>query len=189
MALKKFPDIQKTAWNSSKKETWNTTVKKTGSGRRRAMTNQLYPDWTISIQFKRLTDEESRKILGFCALQKGALLPFLWLDPKDYRVKGIQIPMISPGKYQAVMQVGDYVEPAAHIENVIVYRNGAKVLASDYTITDGVIAFKTAPAGSDIIKADYIYWWQVCFDDDGLGITEIFKNWNETGSIKLRVVR
>lgn len=153
------------------------------------MTNQLYPDWTISVQFKRLTDEESRKILGFCALQKGALLPFLWLDPKDYRVKGIQIPMISPGKYQAVMQVGDYVEPAAHIENVIVYRNGAKVLASDYTITDGVIVFKTAPAAGDIIKADYIYWWQVCFDDDGLGITELFRNWNETGSIKLRVVR
>ena len=177
MALKKFPDIQKAAWNSSKKETWNTTVKKTGSGRRRAMTNQLYPDWTISVQFKRLTDEESRKILGFCALQKGALLPFLWLDPKDYQVKGIQLPMVSPGKYQAVMQVGEYVEPAA------------KVPASDYTITDGVIVFKTAPAGSDVIKADYTYYWKVCFDDDGLGITELFRNWNETGRIKLRVVR
>nr|DAK51786.1 MAG TPA: minor tail protein [Caudoviricetes sp.] len=153
------------------------------------MTNQLYPDWIISVQFKRLTDEESRKILGFCALQKGALLPFLWLDPKDYQVKGIQLPMISPGKYQAVMQVGEYVEPAAYIENATVYRNDAKVPASDYTITDGVIVFKTAPAAGDIIKADYIYWWQVCFDDDGLGITELFRNWNETGSIKLRVVR
>nr|DAL96507.1 MAG TPA: minor tail protein [Caudoviricetes sp.]DAX26294.1 MAG TPA: minor tail protein [Caudoviricetes sp.] len=153
------------------------------------MTNQLYPDWTISVQFKRLTDEESRKILGFCALQKGALLPFLWLDPKDYQVKGIQLPMVSPGKYQAVMQVGEYVEPAAYIENATVYRNDAKVPASDYTITDGVIVFKTAPAGSDVIKADYTYYWKVCFDDDGLGITELFRNWNETGSIKLRVVR
>ena len=97
--------------------------------------------------------------------------------------------MISSGKYQAVMQVGDYVEPAAYIENVTVYRNDAKVPASDYTITDGVIVFKTAPAGSNVIKADYTYYWKVCFDDDGLGITELFRNWNETGSIKLRVVR
>lgn len=97
--------------------------------------------------------------------------------------------MISSGKYQAVVQVGDYIEPAAYIENVNVYRNGAKVPASDYTITDGVIVFKTAPAASDVIKADYTYYWKVCFDDDGLGITELFRNWNETGSIKLRVVR
>ena len=47
-----------------------------------------------------------------------------------------------PGKYQAVMQVGEYVEPAAYIENATVYRNDAKVPASDYTITDGVIVLK-----------------------------------------------
>ena len=76
------------------------------------------PNWTIETKFQILTDEQYRKLLGFVALLKGAHIPFLWLDPEDYEEKGIQLPLITNGTYQAVMKMGDYVEPVEYIEKV-----------------------------------------------------------------------
>ena len=54
---------------------------------RRALTNQLYPEWTIKVKVNYLTDEEARALHGFVAKLKGALTPFYWLDSEDYQVK------------------------------------------------------------------------------------------------------
>ena len=185
MGYKKFPDIRRFAWDSSKKQSWNTTVQKSASGRIRTMTNQLYPAWTIKASYNALTDEEARQLLGFIAERKGCYEPFLWLDPEDYKATGVAL-VNTNGYYQAVMNVGGYVEPVEYIEHVTVYVDGIKQAANTYSVEDGVIKFAVQPTGN--VTADYTYYWLVHFSEDGITINKIFVNINKA-SITLAVVR
>lgn len=185
MGYKKFPDIRRFAWDSSKKQSWNTTVQKSASGRIRTMTNQLYPAWTIKASYNALTDEEARQLLGFVAERKGCYEPFLWLDPEDYKATGVTLVNTS-GYYQAVMNVGGYVEPVEYIEHVTVYVDGIKQAANTYSVEDGVIKFAVQPKGN--VTADYTYYWLVHFSEDCITINKIFNNINKA-SITLAVVR
>ena len=185
MGYKKFPDIRRFAWDSSKKQSWNTTVQKSASGRIRTMTNQLYPAWTIKASYNALTDEEARQLLGFIAERKGCYEPFLWLDPEDYKATGVAL-VNTNGYYQAVMNVVGYVEPVEYIEHVTVYVDGIKQAANTYSVEDGVIKFAVQPTGN--VTADYTYYWLVHFSEDGITINKIFDNINKA-SITLAVVR
>lgn len=169
--------------------TWNTEIQKSGSGRVRTMTNQLYPEWTIETKFAYLSDEEYRKLLGFVALCKGAFEPFLWLDPEDHAETGVQLPVVTPGTYQCLRRMGPYIEPVEYVENVTVYVDGKKRSAADYTITNGCVVFGTAPASTAVVTADYTYWWKVMFKDDGLTVERVFQHINKTKSFKLITVR
>ena len=95
MILRKFPALRKLAYSSTKTQKWNTQVQKSGSGKVRTLTNQLYPEWTITAKLIELTNAEARRLMGFAALIKGAHTPFLWLDPEDYEENGIQLPLIT----------------------------------------------------------------------------------------------
>lgn len=187
----KFPaSLQKRcAYNSTKQQSWDTEVQESASGRYRTMTNQLYPKWKISVLIQPLTDEDARTLMGFVAARKGGYEPFFWLDAEDYQEKGITVPRISAGVYQAVMKMGEYVEPVDYIENVTVYVNGTKQATSKYTVEDGYIRFATSPAASAVVTADYDYYWHVRFDDDGMGINHIFDNINKSERFKLVTVR
>ncbi len=179
-----FPDIRKFAWDSKKSEKWNTVVQRSASGKVRTLTNQLLPSWTIEASYPALTDDEARELLGFVALIKGAHEPFYWLDPEDYECKGQVLAGISDRQFQAVMQMGGYVEAVEYIDEVTVYVNG--VVVNNYTVNDGVIAFASAPNGT--VTADYRYYWKVMLPDDGFRIEKVYKNINKA-SFKLEVVR
>lgn len=155
-----------------------------GSGKTRSMTNQLYPQWIISAKLLHLTREEANELMGFVALLKGNYEPFLWLDPEDYEEKGVQLPMISPGIYQAVMRIGGYTEPVDYIENVTVYIDGTKQ-SSGYSITNGTIKFSVAPAANFKVTADYTYYWKVRFTQDEMEIQNIFINLNDSKTFKM----
>lgn len=190
MSIRKFPiELNTLSWSSTKAMKWDTEVQTSGSGKVRTMTNLLLPNWTIETKFAYLTNEEYRKLLGFVALVKGAFEPFLWLDPEDHAAKGVRLTAASPGKYQAVMTMGDYIEPVEYIENVSVYVNGSKQNAAAYTMNNGYIVFDTPPPAGAVVTADYTYWWKVMFKDDGVTIETVFKNINKTKSFKLTTVR
>lgn len=189
MIIKKFPELRKLAYSSTKTQKWNTQVQKSGSGKVRTLTNQLYPEWTITAKLIELTNAEARKLMGFAALLKGAHTPFLWLDPEDYEEKGIQLPLIANGIYQAVMKMGDYVEPVECIEKVAVYIDGVKQESSKYTITNGTVKFKTAPASTAKITADYTYYWKVMLAEDGIETENIFVDFNKSKTFKMVTVR
>ena len=186
MAIKKFPNIRRFAWNSTKQQKWNTEVQRSASGKVRTMTSQLYPYWTITASLPAITDAEANTLHGFVALLKGSYEPFLWLDPEDYRLEGQTLSEVSSGKYQAVIRLGDHTEPAEYIEEVTVYVGGVKQDASLYTVADGYITLKTPT--SEVVKADYTYYWKVMLADDGLTITKIFQNINKA-SLKMVVAR
>lgn len=155
-----------------------------GSGKTRSMTNQLYPQWIISAKLLHLTREEANELMGFVALLKGNYEPFLWLDPEDFEEKGIQLPMIAPGVYQAVMRIGKYTEPVDYIENVTVYVDGTKQ-SSGYSITNGTVKFSTPPAANSKVTADYTYYWKVRFTQDEMEIQNIFVNLNDSKTFKM----
>ncbi|MBF1129785.1 MAG: DUF2460 domain-containing protein, partial [Dialister invisus] len=136
-----------------------------------------------------LTNAEARKLMGFAALLKGAHTPFLWLDPEDYEEKGIQLPLIANGIYQAVMKMGDYVEPVEYIEKVAVYVDGVKQASNAYTVTGGTVKFKTGPASTAKITADYTYYWKVMLADDGIETENIFVDFNKSKTFKMVTVR
>lgn len=127
--------------------------------------------------------------MGFVALVKGAYEPFLWYDHTKHSETDVQLPMVSAGRYQAVIRTGEYTEPVDYIENVAVYLNGEEVDTGDYTVSNGYITFKTAPASTDVVTATYNYWWRVRFVDDGMGITRIADHLNRSGTFKMEVVR
>ena len=187
MALKKFPDIRRFAWESTKIQKWNTSIQKSASGKVRTMTNQLYPEWTITASLPAITDAEASELLGFVALIRGAYEPFLWLDPEDNSAKGIRLIQID-GAYQCVMPFGDYREPAEFVDNAKVYIDGKEADCSLYSIADGAIEFIEPPPLDSIITADYTYYWKVMLDDDGLEVTKVFDNINKV-SLKMAVAR
>ena len=156
-----------------------------GSGKTRSMTNQLYPQWIISAKLLHLTREEANELMGFVALLKGNYEPFLWLDPEDFEEKGVQIPMIAPGIYQAVMRIGGYTEPVDHIENVTVYIDGAKQSSGAYSVTNGMVKFSVSPSASSKVTADYTYYWKVRFVQDEMEIQNIFVNLNDSKTFKM----
>ena len=177
--MRKFPNNPKFSWESKKWETWNTSVQRSASGRVRTMTNQLLPQWTIEATYPALSDEEARGLLGFYALVKGAHEPFLWLDPEDHEEKGAPLLSVAPGKYQAVMRIGEYTEATEYIENVTVYADGKVVAPSFYTVTNGVIIFREAPPAASLLTADYTYYWKVMFKSDSFTVEKLFANINK----------
>lgn len=187
MAIKKFPNIRRFSWNSSKQQKWNTEVQRSASGRVRTMTSQLYPYWTITASLPAITDAEANELHGFVALLKGSYEPFLWLDPEDNKVEGMPLVAIN-GLYQCLMPFGGYAEPVEYIEDLVVYINGVEVNSNEYTVDMGTITFNIQPSANDKVTADYKYYWKVMLADDGLTVTKIFKDINKA-SLKMVVAR
>lgn len=185
--MQRFPNIKRFSWNSTKEQKWNTTVQESASGKVRTMTNQLYPKWIISAELPAITDAEANELQGFVALLKGSYEPFLWLDPEDNKVVGQRL-VPTNGYYQCVMAMGSYAEPAEYIEDLHVYINGVEADVGTYTVDKGAITFDVAPDASDIVTADYTYYWKVMLSDDGLTVTKVFKDINKV-SLKLVVAR
>lgn len=187
MAIKKFPNIRRFSWNSTKQQKWNTEVQRSASGRVRTMTSQLYPCWTITASLPAITDAEANTLQGFVASLKGSYEPFLWLDPEDYEVKGIKLVPID-GIYQCVLIYGDYRESVEYVDKLKVYVDGVEVEETWYSVNNGGISFLDPLPDNAVVTADYTYYWKVMLADDGLTVTKIFQNINKA-SLKLVVAR
>jgi hypothetical protein len=181
-----FPDNRKFGWSSSKEQGWTTTTQTSASGKMRMITTQQLPSWKIKASYPALSDDEARELLGFYAQVKGQFEPFYWLDPEDNTCENRALAVISSDglQYQATMQQGNYTEAVEYIDNVHVYVDGTEVY--NYSVTDGVITFVSAPTGK--VTASYRYYWVCVFKADSLTIEKIFENINKA-SFTLKVVR
>lgn len=194
MTWKVFPEkIKKLDWKSNKKQEWNTTAQKSGSGKIRTMCNQTLPTWTIETKFTMLNDEEYKILLGFVASVKGGFEPFLWLDPEDYRENGIAVTSGEDGIFQAVMRYGDWQEPVECIADLSVVYGGETLPVERLKIDGGKFQILDATGspitGATKVLASYRYYWLVRFAGDGMTIERIFTGINRSKSFKLEVVR
>lgn len=189
MTVKIWPVMTGIEMKSSKSQKWNTTIEETGSGKKRSNTNQLLPKWTIQVKYWRLSDADYKTVMGFVALLKGAHTPFFWLDPDDFQETGVQLPMLSVGKYQCVMKFGNYVEAVEHVDQLTVYVDGVLQAASAYSVSGGVVTFNNAISSSAIVTATYRYYWKVHIPADSISMNHIFTNFKQSGTIKFEVWR
>lgn len=170
------------AWGSKITPTWNVTEQKTASGRRRAMIEQVYPSWKISLDYRALSDEEAQTLQGFFCLRKGSFEPFLFKSFEYHKAEKQRLGTNADGSYQCVANIGGYVEPVQYVENVTVYVNGTKT--TNFTVTNGRIVLSGA---GGTLTADYDYYLKVHFAGD-LTISHILDNVNNV-SVTLESVR
>lgn len=184
-----FPlDQWKVSWNSEVGQSWAVNEQTSASGKRRALTNQTLPAWVFTLEFPKLTSEESDKLLAFFSRVRGTLLPFFYKDAEHYKCTGVTLPKNTDGSYQLVAWMHGQQEPVYYADKLIVYVDGVAQDESTYKLDNGAIVFTTAPASTAKVTADYEYWWRVVFNDTTLNITQVFENLF-TASFGLKVVR
>lgn len=173
----------KAAWESSIAQTWAVTEKKTASGKRRAISSQLYPSYTFSVDFT-LNDAEISQLAGFYARCKGGLLPF-WYKDFGAHAEMQELACDAGGAYQCVSITGGYVEACRKVDNLRVYVDGTETL--DYSESGGLI---TLSAGTEVhrsVCASYDYYRYVKFAGE-FSVKQLAPDINSV-SLKLESVR
>lgn len=185
MSERFFPlDVGASAWESTIMQSWAVTEEKSASGKRRAISNQLYPAYTFSVEFSALSDKEVALLVGFYATCKGALLPF-WYKDFGAHMEMQELVRIDTGAYQCFSINGNYVEACEKIDNVRVYVDGTETL--EYTESNGLITLKAGTEGNKSVCATYDYYRYAKFVGD-LSIKQLAPNINSV-SLKLETVR
>nr|DAG49971.1 MAG TPA: minor tail protein [Bacteriophage sp.] len=190
-ALKKWPINTHYLWTSSRKQIWDVSVKTSGSGLRRSMTNQTYSRWAITFSLFNLSDDEERTLHGFVAMHKGNYKPFLWLDPDASVATDIALVAVDStnAKYQCMILYDSYSIPAPYVEDVTVKGDGAVIAASGYTVDNntGIITFTTAPTAAKL-TATFKYWWKVVLNSTEFTTARQFKNFVNVDSLEMETV-
>lgn len=192
MTLPIFPYLQSMDWNTKKTQKWNTIVKKSGSNKRKAMTNWAYPEWMIDCSFVALDPYQVEQVAGFLGTVKGQLIPFLWLDMEDYKQSGT---VFGQGdgttqRFQLLRSwAGMFYEPVTDIVDgsLIVYQgeNRTSVTLED----DGMVYFSTPPLIGVKLSADFHYYWRVALADDDLDWDIFWYNLYKLNKFKVVTVR
>lgn len=163
-----FPNIQGMEWNNTKTPSFDVTIQKSGSGRRKTLCQHAYPEWELSCSFTALDHRAVDKIAGFFGKVYGATTPFLWKDMEDYKQAGTQFGVGDGTEtdFQLLRQWGQgmFYEPVLDpiASSLVVYKDGIRQAVT--LGTDGVVTFATAPAAGVVLSADFHYFWRVSFD-------------------------
>ena len=186
-----FPEMPK-GWSSRKTFAWNTTVVKSASGKRKAMTTHAYPVVTIESSLVGLTAAQTNEVFGFFCQRRGELEPFLWKDPEDYIVDNLQLAVSngSTTEYQLLCKIGSFYLPVKDIVDgtLHVYLDGIETV--NYSILDGgVLKFTATPQSGKVITVSFEYYWRVAFDDGELENEVLLIYINKIATLKLVTVR
>lgn len=185
MSERFFPlDAGASAWESTITQNWSVTEEKSASGKRRAISNQLYPSYTFAVEFSALNDKDVAVLMGFYATCKGSLLPF-WYKDFDAHIEMQELVHTDTGAYQCFNINGNYIEACEKIDNVRVYVDGTETL--EYTESNGLITLKEGIEVKKSVCASYDYYRYVKFTGD-LSIKQIVPGLNSV-SLKLETVR
>lgn len=184
-----FPDLRGLAWSYTLTPTFSTGVQQATSGREVRAAFWSAPLWRISLTYEFLHDDprhvdqngnsELQQLIGFFLARQGQFDSFL-IDlaqltrkPLDSTVSGqpIGVGDGSTTSFQIVRNIGGYLEqvqnPAG--QSATVYVAGVrKTQGADYTISDGIVSFASAPASGAAITADFQWLWRVRFAQDQL---------------------
>jgi uncharacterized protein (TIGR02217 family) len=187
MSNLQFPDLRGLSWDYTLTPTFSTGVQQATSGREVRAAFWSAPLWKISLSYEFLHDDprhvdqngnsELQQLVGFFLARQGQFDSFL-IDlaqltrkPLDSTVSGQPIGLGdgSITSFQLVRNLGGYLEqvqnPAG--QSAIVYVAGVrKIQGTDYTISNGLVSFASAPATGVAITADFQWLWRVRFAQD-----------------------
>ena len=184
-----FPDLRGLSWEYTLTPTFSTGVQQATSGREVRAAFWSAPLWKISLSYEFLHDDsrhvdqngnsELQQLAGFFLARQGQFDSFL-IDlaqltrkPLDSTVSGQPIGVGDGGTvgFQLIRNIGGYLEqvqnPAG--QSATVYVAGVrKTQGTDYTISNGLVSFASAPANGTAITADFQCLWRVRFAQDQL---------------------
>jgi uncharacterized protein (TIGR02217 family) len=186
MSLAVFPELPTMAWDSLKRQRWDTKVQKYGNGGRKTLSRQAYPEWIIECAYTCHDANDTKKAFGFFAMVRAGYQPFLWKDPEDYHEESVVIgsgdgircdfQLIRKFDIYAVEPVRDIVPGTLHIFED---ENPATVTLEE----DGWVIFENPPSG--IITATFDYYWRVAFDQDSMDYANFWYNFYKLNKITL----
>lgn len=211
MSTSVFPTLAGLGWSVKRKPVFKTRLQESMSGKRTRIADWSYPRWQWELTFNFLrqgliggtTYSEFSTLAGFFNLRQGMFDPFLYLDADDNTIAGQQIG-IGDGvttTFQLVRTFGGYTEPVfapnptGGVTNLKV--NGvAKTFGTDWGLSEwgdpvpGVVTFLTgAPAATQAITCDLIYYWPVTFSEDTMDFEKFMAALYEAKSVKFESVK
>jgi uncharacterized protein (TIGR02217 family) len=186
-----FPTLPGLGWSVSKTPRFSTRTQRAVSGRELRVLDQPNPIWTWTLTYSMLRDkndirasngpgvgyDELRTLMGFFLQQQGAFAPFLYDDPADDQAtaQAIGLGDGSATSFQLVRTMGvslpggGFAEPITAPNTLsAVYFNGIRQSSSIYSLdpATGLVNFTSPPPASQLVTADFTYYFRVRFADD-----------------------
>ena len=186
-----FPTLPGLGWSVSKAPRFATRIQRAVSGRELRVLDQPNPIWTWTLTYSMLRDQndtraasgpgvgynELRTLMGFFLQQQGAFQPFLFDDPSDDSASAQAIGTGDGGTtvFQLVRTMGlslpggGFAEPITAPNAVsTIYFDGVRQSVSGYSVdpATGLVNFTSPPPASQLVTADFTYYFRVRFADD-----------------------
>lgn len=176
-----FPTLIGLAYPIPRSPIWDNVIQTATSGKETRMAFQSYPryEWIIDVNVLRSssTYTEFQTLLGFFNARQGTFDTWLYKDPDDYIVssQNIATGTGSSTSFQLQKTYGGFTEPVLAPDTsstINVYLNGSSQAASSYTVngwsstTPGTLVFGSAPTSSQVITADFQYYYPCRFNVD-----------------------
>jgi uncharacterized protein (TIGR02217 family) len=186
-----FPALPGLGWSVSKTPRFATRVQRAVSGRELRVLDQPNPLWTWTLTYALLRDkndmrapsgpgngyDELRSLMGFFLQQQGAFTPFLYDDPTDDQAtaQAIGTGNGSATVFQLVRTMGASLPGGGFAEPITapntlsaIYFNGVRQSSAIYSLdsSTGLVTFTSPPPASQLVTADFTYYFRVRFADD-----------------------
>src|SRR5258708_7765414 len=218
-----FPKIKGLAWDVVMVPTTSTEIQQSLAGREVRIQNFVNPIWEFTLHYEyllndpRFRDENENTpletLVGFWLARGGQFDDFLLnltdltgrLEDSVYSGQPIGTGDGNNKNFQIVRNIGGFLEAVQNPMNQVatVYVNGtAKVQGTDYTISNGLVTFTSAPAVAAAITADFIFLYRVRFDQgtsrssnssgstkEGIELSNFYYNLWECKEVQLVSVR
>jgi uncharacterized protein (TIGR02217 family) len=211
-----FPKIRGLGWSVVKKPTFNTDIQESLAGREVRIQNFQNPIWEFTLTYEyllndaRFRDESGQTpleaLVGFFLARGGQFDDFLLnesdltqrLEDSVYSGQPIGTGDGNTKSFQLVRNIGGFLEavqnPAGQVAAVTVIGQPAKVQNADFTITNGLVTFVTAPPLGAAVIADFTMLHRVRFAGggsgrDGIEFNNFFYNLYECKEVQLHTVR
>lgn len=175
--------------------TWNNKQFTVDSGARTVNQIWEYPKQIYSIKSDNLCDEDYQKIIALYYNTKGSVHSFNIKDPYEFNMVNETLgtgdgTTTSYQVYKTYTEQGlSYKRKIQQLDtsSLLVEVNGSsKVFNVDYTVSNGVIIFNTAPAnGESVVLAGGEFYVPVYFKNDALPTTFTGFRANSLNSITL----
>lgn len=194
-----FPTLEGEGWGRTVEPEFNTTIKKSKSGKEKAKINWSYPIWHFAVEYDYIIEEpevqqDLEELVGFFLERYGAGDSFLYRDPEHNSVVGqnFGIGTGADTKYQLVRAYKNFIEPVRGINgDPLIYINGVlKTKTADYTVDDwGMVTFTSPPAEGAILSATFNYYFRVRFKTDNMPASQMAEHIWEVKKVEFQTLK
>lgn len=173
---------------------WSTRHANAASGKRRSVSQRVYPMYQIKLAVEVLRDmtgtDELKNLMGFFNQRAGGFDSFRYTDPEDYAVTDHQFGVRASGvtEFQLIRTLGGFAEPVNNVNVLTNIKSDGTPLTSptDYTISaTGLVTLASAGTPGEVLTWSGSYYWRVVFDEDRLEFGRMFQYLHDLKNLPL----